>query len=82
MTLIPPIEDTIALLFDTDPSNLPDGDILTLVRELRRRRSVFRAEEAAKLLAPKKERAVKVARTPSDAAKMDKPLSEIDLDDL
>lgn len=75
--------DALTLLFETGPLELSDAQVLSAIHELRRRRSVFQSEEAAKAMAPKKSRAKSEA--PVDAAASvlaSKPTSEIDLDDL
>ena len=70
--------DSLTVLFDSDPMTLTDSQILAAVTELRRRRNVFASEEAAKALAPKRTRAkAEPASTP-----LDKPTSEIGLEDL
>lgn len=74
--------DSIALLFEADPTSLSDADLLTLIHELRRRRNVFLSEEAAASLKAKKTRATPEPSTPARAAALDKPASEIDLEDL
>lgn len=69
-------------LFLSDPMTLSDADILRTVTELRRRRSVFASEEAAKSLAAKKPKSRAAPTTDANAATVDKPASEITMDDL
>ncbi len=74
--------DSIAELFQGNPLDKSEADINRLVIELRRRRNEFLSQEAAAAAKPKSTRA-KVGKTTSeDAAKLDKPLGEISLDDL
>lgn len=70
--------DSLTVLFDSDPMTLTDSQILAAVTELRRRRNVFASEEAAKALAPKRTR----AKAEPTSAPLDKPTSEIGLEDL
>lgn len=74
-----PTDDTIAAVFASDPRELTDASLTVLITELRRRRSVFQSEEAAKALAPKKTRAKPTTNSPLLA---DKPVSEMTLADL
>ena len=75
--------DALTALFEADPLTLTDADLMRLVSELRRRRSVFASEEAAKALAGKKTRGVKAdPATPTTALTSDKPTSELSLDDI
>jgi len=75
--------DAVTKLFDADPLTLTDAQLLALITELRRRRSVFASEEAAKALAGKAKRARgSNDASPEAAALADKPTSEISLDDL
>lgn len=69
-------------VFGTDPMTHPPKDHCALVLELRRRRSEFLSSEAAKVLAPKKPRAKADPLTSAEAARLDKPVSEIGLDDI
>ena len=75
--------DPIAAMFDADPQSLTDAQFQALIHEVRRRRSVFASEEAAKALAPKRARS---RPEPSDAppspSTLDKPITEVNLDDL
>lgn len=77
-----PSPDSLTALFEADPLTLSDTDLDTLIGELRRRRSAFLAEEAAKALKPKRERASAQAQPASAAPSLDKPTGEISLDDL
>lgn len=77
-----PSPDALTALFEADPLTLTDSDISSLIIELRRRRNAFLADEAAKSLAPKKTRAKAETQSAPSAAAMDKPISEISLDDL
>lgn len=72
--------DSLTALFTGDPDEKPEADIVSLCTELRRRRSVFAAEEAVKALSSKPKRAK--ATDPAEAAIKDKPSSELSLDDL
>lgn len=74
-----PSPDSISALFSTDPLTLTDANLTLLVREFRRRRSEFLAQEAAAAAKGKK---AKVAKAAADPAVLDKPLTEIDLSDL
>lgn len=74
--------DSLVLIFDTDPLDRTDAEILTAIHELRRRRNAFTADEAAKALKPKSTRTKAEPSNPSSAAALDKPASEINLDDL
>lgn len=71
--------DSLTALFG-DPAGKPEKDIVALCTELRRRRSVFAAEEAVKALKDKPKRAK--ATDPADPIVKDKPSSELSLDDL
>lgn len=72
--------DSLTALFSGDPTTKSDEDITALCAELRRRRSVFASEEAAKALKDKPKRAK--ATDPAAPALADKPSSELSLDDL
>lgn len=74
--------DSLTRLFEADPLTLSDADILTAITELRRRRSAFASEEAAKSLKPKATRTKASPQPASTAAALDKPVGEIGLDDL
>jgi hypothetical protein len=73
--------DSLTALFSSDPLTHTDAQLADLCRELRRRRSVFASEEAAKALSGKKARAPK-GTDPSASASLDKPTSELNLGDL
>lgn len=74
---------SIDQIFEADPQTLTDVEFAALITELRRRRSAFAAEEAAKQA---KGKAAKEPKAPkpsaSTAAKLDKPAGELSLDDL
>ncbi len=74
--------DSLTILFEADPLTLSDAQILAAVVELRRRRNVFTAEEAAKSLKPRAKRTVAEAQSPEAAAALNKPAGELSLDDL
>jgi hypothetical protein len=75
--------DALTKLFDADPLTLDDAQIMQLITELRRRRSVFASEEAAKTLAGKSKRAkTEAPKDAEGAALADKPTSEVSLDDI
>lgn len=67
------------ILFAADPMTLGAPDFAKVSSELRRRHSAFRAEEAAKALAPKKPRAGRIV---VDEALLNKPTAEVTLADL
>lgn len=75
-------EDTLGLIFSSDPRELTSADYSTLVLELRRRRSVHLAEEAAKAAKGKKAKEPKPIISAPEAAKLNKPTAELTLDDL
>ncbi len=77
-----PSPDSISALFLADPLTLTDDALMALVIELRRRRNEFTAAEAAKALKPKAVRTKAIPQSPSAAAALDKPPSEISLEDL
>lgn len=79
MTTIPLPDDAIAAIFSADPTSLSDAEFNALIAEFRRRRNVFASEEAAASLKAKKS---KPTVTPVDPAMLDKPASEVSLDDL
>lgn len=66
------------LLFTTDPRTHTDAQRRELIIELRRRRSVFHSEEAAKAAKPSKEKAPRPAVPVAPGLSP----SEIDLNDL
>lgn len=74
--------DALTRLFEADPTTITDAELTTLIVELRRRRNAFLSEEAAKSLAPKKARTKSDPIPASVAAALDKPVSELDLEDL
>jgi len=74
--------DALTRLFEADPTSVSDAELVVLVTELRRRRNAFLAEEAAKSLAPKAKRTPPGVVPSSVAAVLDKPVSEIDLNDI
>lgn len=82
MTTLPLPDDAIALMFESDPAALDDSTFTALIHEFRRRRNVFLSDEAAASLKAKKSRVAVQPSTPSLAAKLDKPASEVELDDL
>lgn len=74
---------SIEEIFAADPTTLTDAEFAALVAEVRRRRSVFHAEEAAKQAKGKKASAPKApAMSAAETAKVDKPTSELDISDL
>lgn len=75
-------EDSVTLLFNNDPLDLTDDQLLRAIHELRRRRSEFASAEAAKSLAPKKPRAKAPTLDAVNAAGADVPTAEVNLDDL
>lgn len=74
--------DSISALFTDDPLTLSDAQLMALIVELRRRRSEFTALEAQKALKPKATRTRAAPQSPATSASLDKPPSEISLDDL
>lgn len=74
--------DTLTALFDADPTTLTDATLTILVRELRRRRDSFTAQEAADA-SKGKSRASRPGTIPAAvAAALDKPVGEVSIDDL
>ena len=71
--------DSISALFEADPVSLSDADLSSLISELRRRRNVFTAEEAAQASKGKK---AKPPASPTTPLAADKPTGELDLEDL
>lgn len=69
-------------LFEADPTSITDDQLLTLITELRRRRSEFTAKEAADKLKTKTPRAKAGTVPAAVAAALDKPVGEVSLDDL
>lgn len=87
--LATPSPDSLASIFDADPRPQTAEELAAFDRavregivELQRRRNVFAAEEAAKSLAPKKTRSKAEAQPAAKAAALDKPTTEVTLDDL
>lgn len=74
--------DALSILFESDPLTLSDAQLTALVTELRRRRNEFAAQEAAKALKPKATRTRAQPQSPASAAALDKPVTELSLDDL
>lgn len=74
--------DSLDALFSADPLTLSDAQLDTLVAELRRRRSLFASEEAAKAAAGKKSRAKPTIQPSATAAALDKPTVDFSLEDL
>jgi hypothetical protein len=69
--------------FDADPLTLTNVEVEThLVIELRRRRNAFVAKEAADRLKPKRSTTASAPQSAADAAKLDKPASEISISEL
>lgn len=76
-------EEAIAAAFEADPMTLDDATLDLIVTELRRRRNAFLAAEAAKQIKKKdKERITPEPLTAAQQAVVDKPPSEITLDDI
>lgn len=73
---------TIEEIFSANPRTLTDSDHLALVVELRARRSEFQSQEAAKAAAGKKARVKPDTVSAPEAAKLDKPTSQLTLDDF
>lgn len=72
-------------LFLADPLSLGDAQFDALITEMRRRRSAFASEEAAKAAKAAKGKSAKEPKAKVDAsvaAVLDKPISELTLDDL
>jgi hypothetical protein len=74
--------DALTVLFESDPLTLTDAQLLSLISELRRRRNEFTAAEAVKALKPKTTRTRATPQSPAASAAIDKPLTELSLDDL
>lgn len=72
----------IESIFAANPRELIPADHIRLVTELRARRSAFASDEAAKAAAGKKGRAKAEPISAPEAAKLDKPNSQLTLDDL
>jgi len=75
-------ENALSLLFESDPLTLTDAQLDSMILGLRRRRNAFFAEEAAKSLKPKSTRAKAGTVDAATSALLDKPASELSLDDL
>lgn len=74
--------DTLTALFEADPTTLTDAKLLDLIRELRRRRDAFAAQEAAEA-SKGKSRATRPGVIPAAvAAALDKPVGEVSIEDL
>jgi hypothetical protein len=74
--------DALSLMFEGDPLDLTDAKLMQMVTEIRRRRSDFASREAATAAAGKAKRTKAEPQSAPAAAALDKPVSEIDLDDL
>lgn len=74
--------DTLTALFEADPTTLTDASLTTLVRELRRRRDAFAAQEAADASKGKGSRTKPGTIPAAVAAALDKPVGEVSIDDL
>lgn len=75
--------NALQALFEADPTTVSDKKLeRVMIPELRRRRDIFAADEAAKSLAPKRTRATPAPTPAPLAAALDKPVGELDLDDL
>ena len=75
-------EEAIVMAFAADPMTLSDAQLDLLVTELRRRRSVFMAQEAAKSLNKKSKAKPEPAVDAGTAAVRDKPMSELSSEEL
>lgn len=69
-------------LFTADPITLTASDRLRLINELRRRRSLHLSDEAAKAAKGKKAVTKSEPKPAAISAALDKPASELSLDDL
>ena len=74
--------NALTAMFEADPLTLSDAAYMALIIEMRRRRNVHLAEEAAKALKPKASRAKAEPTSAGLAAARDTPITEINLDDL
>lgn len=74
--------NSLDLIFGPDPTTLSQADYLRLVHELRRRRTEFKAQEALAANKVPKARSKAQPVDQATAAVMDKPTTEITLDDL
>jgi hypothetical protein len=77
-----PSPDALALIFEGDPLERTEAEVLLAIQELHRRRNAFTSDEAAKSLKPKATRTKAEKQEPQEAAKLDKPPTEISLDDI
>lgn len=83
MTDISPLTTvSIEDIFSSDPRELPQDQLISLVRELRRRRSEFLAKEAATQAKGKAAKTKPIPVPASTAAALDKPSGELDISDL
>lgn len=74
--------NALTAMFEADPLTLTDAAYMALIIEMRRRRNVHLAEEAAKALKPKSTRTKAEPQSASVAAARDTPITEVNLDDL
>ncbi len=74
--------EALTAMFEADPCTLTDTQFHSLILTIRARRSTFLAEEATKALKPKSTRTRAEPQPASVAAANDKPISEVNLDDL
>ena len=82
LTITPLASVSIEDIFLLDPATLDRSDTERLVAELRRRRSEFASAEAAKQAQGKKAKVKSEAKPAAESAKLDKPTSQLTLDDL
>jgi hemolysin activation/secretion protein len=75
-------DDPIALAFQSDPLTLDPNTIKLVIAEFRRRRSEFQSKEAAASLKPAKAKKPKPEATLEAANLRDRPIDEINLEDL
>lgn len=75
-------EEAITLAFAADPMTLSDAQLDILIVELRRRRSAFLAQEAAKALNKKAKAKPEPAVDAATAALRDKPITELTSEEL
>lgn len=73
-------ENSLSLVFASDPLTLTDPQVETLVTELRRRRNAYLSKEAAKASEPKAKRAKSATLSAEEAVKQDLPPDEFTLD--
>lgn len=74
--------DAITRAFEVDPLTLSNADGEAVYLELRRRRNAFLSQEAAKAAQGRAKRTKAEPQTSTQAAKLDKPESEISINDL